>query len=135
MEKIFLQAEFVISQIKRILKSIAVITALIFVVWGVLYHLTDFVTVMQYIAIGAIVCIINTMLRNFRQRKMTNVIYVSGFWVLMAGVVLVLYHAGFEAASVAVSAAFVSLPFFGATIYEGIVGLSLLLILIKHICL
>lgn len=118
-----------INLLKKAIKSVVIITILIAVLWGTLYHLTDFDTVVRYLGIGAAVCAINTVIYNFRQHKITSLFYVKGLWVIMAGVVLVLYYAGFEAASVFVAAAILASPFFGATISEGLVGLTLLITL------
>ena len=102
---------------------------LILVFWSALYHLTDFGTVFKYVGIGVFVCMINTLILNLRQRKFVTVFQVKSSWVVMAGVVLVLYHAGFEAAAVFTAAAFMASPLFWATLYEGIVGLTLLAVL------
>lgn len=121
--------EYFINLLKKVAKSVLVSTVLIMFLWGVLYHLTDFETVTHYFGIGVAVCLLNTLLRNLQKRKMENVFYVSAYWIIMAGAVLVLYHAGFTAAAVFVAAAVLVSPLFWASIYEGIVGLTLLIVL------
>ena len=119
--------EYLINLLKKSLKSLVVTTILIFVLWGMLYSLTDWATVGKYVGIGVVVCIFNTFLANLKKRKVEKIFQVQGMWVIMAGVVLLLFHAGFDAAAVLVAAAIFVSPFFWATVYEGIVGLSLLI--------
>lgn len=104
-------------------------TVLTVILWRTLYHLTDFTTVANYILSGVVVCTLNTLLYDFSKRKLEKLFWVKASWVVAAGSVLVLYHAGFSAAAVLLAGAFFASPFFGATIYEGIVGFSLLIIL------
>lgn len=104
-----------------------VTTVLIFALWGVLWHLTDLETVETYIFMGMAVCAFNTVICNYKNRKEKNLLKVQSSWVVMAGLVLVLYHAGFEAAAVFAAAAILVSPLFWATIYEGFVGLTLLI--------
>ena len=104
-------------------------TVLILLLWGLLYHLTDFETVTNYFWTGVAVCSANTLLSNLRKRRIENLFHVSGYWIIMAGAVLVLYHAGFTVAAVFVAAAVLVSPLFWASIYEGIVGLTLLIVL------
>lgn len=118
--------EYFTNLLKKAFKSVVVTTLLIAVLWGALYHLTDFATVASYVLAGIVVCAINTAIRNIRMHKFESIISVQGNWVVMAGAVLVLYHAGFIPAAVFVAAAIFVSPFFWATICEGIVGLSLL---------
>ncbi len=103
-------------------------TLLILVLWGTLYNLTDLATVTKYFWIGVAVCMLNTIVRNFKL-KSKSVIHVSARWIVMAGLVLVLHHAGFEVAAVFTASVFLASPFFGATVCEGIVGFTLLVIL------
>ena len=117
---------------KKIVKSMVIMTALILLLWITLYKLTDFKTISDYFFIGIAVCLFNTWIMNFQKRKFSgrkvgNIIHVSSLWIVMAGIVLVLYHAGFESAAVFAAAVFFASPFLGATLYEGIVGLSLLI--------
>lgn len=123
--------EYFVNLLKKAAKSLIVTTVAIVVLWGALWHLTDFATVAGYFGIGVAVCVLNTWLLNFKKRKVENIFRVQGSWVIMAGAVLVLYYAGFEAAAILVAAAILASPFFWASIYEGIVGLSLLLVLAK----
>ncbi len=118
---------YLLYQLRRALQSLVITVLLIAVLWGLLYHLTDARTVSNYFWCGVSVCSINTVISCLRTHKFDSLIRVCGHWVIMAGVVLVLYHSGFVAAAVFVAAAILALPFFGATLYEGIVGLTLLL--------
>lgn len=117
--------------LKKSLKSAVVTTVLILVLWGALYHLTDCATIETYFFTGVGVCAFNTVVCNYKKRKMENLLKVQSSWVIMAGLVLLLYHAGFEAAAVFTAAAVLASPFFGATMYEGFVGLTLLINLAK----
>ncbi len=121
------------SLLKKSLKSAVVTIVLILVLWGILYNLTDFTTVSNYFWTGVAVCVLNTLISNLRKRKIDNIIRVQSSWIVMAGLVLMLYHAGFEAAAVFTAAAILASPFFGMTIYEGIVGFTLLVTLAKLI--
>lgn len=112
--------------LRKLARSSVFSTVWILVIWGILHYLTDNETVFNYLLIGAVVCLLNTWLANFAFKRGKSVITVKHGWLIMAGVVLVLYHAGFEAAAVFVAAAILASPFFWATAYEGIVGLSLL---------
>ena len=120
--------EYFIRLIKNSIKSAMVETLLILALWGTLYNLTGLATVTKYFWIGVAVCVLNTVIRNFKL-KSKSVIHVSALWVVMAGLVLVLHHAGFEAAAVFTASVFLASPFFGATVCEGIVGFTLLVIL------
>jgi len=115
--------------LKKAFKSLVVSICLIALLWGLLYHLTDWSAVITYLEIGVAVCFLNTLISNLQKRKVEQIIYVSSGWIIMAGVVLVLYHTGFIAAAVFAAAVFLASPFFGASVYEGIVGLSLLITL------
>lgn len=117
--------------LKKLLKSAVITTGLIFVLWGALYNLTDWATINTYFLTGAGVCLVNTIICNYQKRKIENLFKVQSSWVVMAGLVLLLYHAGFEAAAVFTATAILASPFFGASVYEGVVGLSLLINLIK----
>ena len=119
--------EFFISQLKKVVKSTVITTMLIAILWGVLYHLTDFGTVKNYFWVGVAVCLLNSVIITLRQRQKCVTLQVYGSWVVMAGLVLVLYHAGFEAAAVLVAAAITVSPLFWASVYEAIVGLTLLI--------
>lgn len=121
--------EYFIESLKKALKSVVIITVLIVILWGMLYHLTNFSTIKAYLMIGLGICLFNTLLDSLQKKKVQKIFYVNGLWIVMAGMVLVLYHAGFEAAAVCAAAAIFASPFFGATLYEGIVGLSLLITL------
>ena len=121
--------EYFINSLKKAVKSMFITTAMILLLWGVLYHLTDFETITNYFWIGVAVCSINTVISNLRKRRIENILHVSGYWIIMAGIVLVLHHAGFTAAAVFAAAAVLVSPFFWASLYEGIVGLTLLIVL------
>lgn len=125
--------EFFIYLFKRALKSTIITIILIVALWITLYELTDFDTVKNYFWTGLAVCAANTMIANLRKHRIENLLQIQGVWIIMAGVVLVLYHAGFVAAAVFTAASFFALPFFGATVYEGIVGLTLLITLARMI--
>ena len=92
--------EYFINSLKKAVKSMFITTAMILLLWGVLYHLTDFETITNYFWIGVAVCSINTVISNLRKRRIENILHVSGYWIIMAGIVLVLHHAGFTAAAV-----------------------------------
>ncbi len=115
--------------LRKLARSSVFSTVWILVIWGILHYLTDNETVFNYLLIGAVVCLVNTFIANLVTRRGKAVINVSYTWVSMAGLVLVLYHAGFIPAAVFVAAAFFASPFLGASVYEGIVGLSLLITL------
>lgn len=117
---------------KKFLKSHFEFLIKVLLVWGILYHLTDFKTILSYFWLGVCVCAANTFIANLRKRKIENIMHVQQNWVIWAGFVLLLYHAGFTPAAVLVSAAILVSPFFGATIYESVVGLSLLITLIRQ---
>jgi len=119
--------EYFVNLLKKAARSLVVTTLLILVLWGTLWHLTDLTTVETYIFMGMAVCAFNTVVCNCKNHQEKNLLKVQSSWVIMAGLVLVLYHAGFEAAAVFAAAAIFASPFFGATIYEGIVGLTLLI--------
>jgi len=121
--------EYFINLLKKAVKSVIFATALILLIWGVLYHLTDWTTVVNYFWIGFCVMAVNTWIANFRNRKIDSLLRVQSSWIIMAGVVLVLFHLKFETAAVLAAAAIMASPLFGATIYEGIVGLTLLIVL------
>ena len=121
--------KYFIYLLKRALKSTVVMTALILILWITLYKLTDWATLIKYLEMGIAVCLFNTWLDNFRKRQIQNVMHVQANWVALAGAVLVLYYAGFAPAAVLLAAATFALPFFGATIYDAVVGLSLLITL------
>ena len=118
---------------KKAMRLAVIQTVLIVVAWGLLYHLTNWETLVSYFWIGVAVCLANTVVDNLRAQKIKNVIHVQANWVLMAGIVLVLYHAEFEAAAVFAAAVMLASPFFGATIYEGFVGFTLLVTLARAI--
>jgi phosphatidylserine synthase len=124
---------YFIYLIKKATRAMIISTALSVVAWGVLYHLTNWETIVSYFWTGVAVCAGNTLVDNLRARKMKNVLHVQANWVIMAGVVLVLYHAGFTAAAVFGAAAILASPFFGATIYEAFVGFTLLVTLARAI--
>lgn len=124
---------YFIHLLKKALSSMVITIILILALWGTLYQLTDFETVTGYLAIGFIVCILNTMIRNLRQDNEQNLLWVKSSWFVMAGVVLVLYHAGFTFAAVFVAAAILASPFFWATMYEAIVGFVLLTSLARNL--
>lgn len=119
--------EYFVNLLKKAARSLVVTTILILVLWGTLWHLTDLATVENYCFIGIGVCAFNTVVCNYKNRKEKNLLKVQSSWVIMAGLVLVLYHAGFEAAAVFAAAAILVSPLFWATIYEGFVGLTLLI--------
>lgn len=121
------------SLLGKAIKSMIVTVILIMVLWGTLYHLTDLATVTAYFWTGVTVCFCNALIANLRAKKIKNLIIVQGSWVIMAGLVLVLYHAGFVTASVFVAAAIFASPFFWASIYESFVGLTLLITLARLI--
>ena len=123
--------EYFICLIKKLIKSAIISIVLIVLLWGTLYNLTDLVTISGYFVTGVSVCVVNTMIANLRKRKIENIFHVSLSWVIMAGLVLVLDHAGFEAAAVCTAAAILASPFFGMSLYEGIVGFTLLVTLAK----
>ncbi|MBQ8480997.1 MAG: hypothetical protein IJ532_00485 [Alphaproteobacteria bacterium] len=125
--------EYFINLLRKALKSMLITTVLVLTLWITLYNLTDFNTVSNYFWMGVAVCSANTVLSNLRSHKFENLFQVQGSWVVMAGLVLVLYHAGFEAAAVFTAAAILASPFFGATVYEGIVGFTLLVTLANSI--
>ena len=118
---------------KKAMRSAVIQTVLIVVAWGLLYHLTNWETIVSYFWIGVAVCSANTIVDNLRAHKMKNVLHVQANWIVMSGIVLMLYHAGFEAAAVFAAAVFLASPFFGATIYEGFVGFTLLVTLARAI--
>lgn len=115
--------------LKKAVRSTVITVVLILMLWGILYHLTDFKTVESYFWTGVGVCVLNTFFYNLRKHEIENLFQVQLNWVVMAGVVLVLYHAGFMPAAVFVAAAILVSPLFWATMYEGIVGLTLLITL------
>jgi len=123
--------EYFVNMLKKAAKSALIMNVLILTLWGTLYALTDLETVVDYFWIGFVVCLLNSLIIHFRRTKTKIIFHVQSSWLIMAGVVLVLYHAGFAAAAVVVAAAILASPFFWASIYEGIVGLSLLLMLAK----
>lgn len=125
--------EYIIGQLKKMTEVAAVYVILIFVTWITLYNLTDAATVTNYFWIGVGVCVLNALVYNLSKLKIKSVFMVKGNWVIMAGVVLVLHHAGFSAAAVCVAAAIFASPFFCASIYEGVVGLTLLIALARLI--
>lgn len=118
--------KYLLYQLRRALRSSLIALLLAIVLWSLLYHLTDEQTVSNYFWCGLAVCSANTIIANIRTHKM-DLLHVGGRWVIMAGIVLVLYHSGFVPAAVFVAAAFFASPFFGATLYEGFVGLTLLI--------
>lgn len=117
--------------IKKMLKSIVIVSILTLAIWGTLLHLTDFDTIRAYLNAGFVVCMVNTILFNLQQQKFEKFFQIKASWVLVAGFVLLLYHSGFEVAAVFVAATMFASPFLGATIYESTVGLSLLMVLAK----
>ena len=129
MEHFINYLESFIMAFKKMVKSMVGLALLIVALWGTLYHLTDDVTVFRYLLAGAAVCALNTWIINLSKHKMENVFSIRSGWVIVAGLVLLLYHAGFAAAAVFVAAVMMASPFFWATVCEGIVGLSLLIAL------
>lgn len=123
--------EYFINIMKKAIKSMVISIALIIFLWSALYSLTDFATIGAYLSYGLAVCLINTIIANLRAHRIENVLKVSSSWIIMAGAVLVLYHSGFTAAAIFLSAAILASPFFGASLYESIVGLSLLITLAR----
>ena len=119
--------EYFVNLLKKAVKSMAVTTLLILLLWGLLWHLTDFATVENYFFTGIGVCAFNTVICNYKKRKVENLLLVQSHWIVMAGIVLVLYHAGFDVAAVFAAAVILASPLFWATIYEGFVGLTLLI--------
>lgn len=117
--------------IKKAIKSSALSAVLIVVLWGTLYHLTDSQTIASYFQAGVAVCILNTLIFNLKKRKIESLFRVHAIWVILAGFVLVLYHAGFVSAAIFAAAAIFVSPFFWADIYEGVVGATLIITLIK----
>ena len=124
--------DYLTNLIKRSLQSLIVTTILVLGLWGILYHLTNIPTLVYYIFLGAMFCSLNTLIYNSRAHT-KNLIWIKSSWLIMAGVVLVLYHAGFVTAAVFVAATIFASPFFWASIYEGIVCISLLLVLARLI--
>ena len=121
--------EYIVNMLKKAVKSWVMAIIVILMLWETLYKLTDAETVSNYFWTGVAICSLNTIIINLRKNKIKNVFYCSASWIVMAGLVLVLYHAGFTAAAVFVAAAIFVSPFLWATLYEGIVGLSLLIVL------
>lgn len=119
--------EYFVFLLKKFGRSIIKWTSLALILWGILYHLTDSNTIKNYLLTGIVICFINTIIGNLANRKTEKIFNVKFSWVIMAGAVLLLYHAGFTAASVLAAAAITALPFFGGTIQESIVGISLLI--------
>ncbi|MBR1374372.1 hypothetical protein IJ556_08000 [bacterium] len=117
--------------LKKAAKSIAIVAVLILVLWGTLYDLTDDKTIINYLGRGIAVILLNNLLSCLINRKIEVKIKTS--WIVLAGIVLVLYHAGFVVASIFVAAAILVLPLFGATLYESIIGVSLLITLAQQI--
>ena len=120
--------EYLNYLLKKAVKSTLITTVLILVLWSTLIHLAGIGAVLGYLLIGAVVCWINAIIFSLKTGKLIF-FRVEASWVIMAGVVLVLHHAGFEIAAVFVAAAIFAAPFFWATICEGVVGLSLILAL------
>ena len=121
--------DYFLYQLKRFGRIFCWTNAVIALLWVALYCLTDWETVADYFGIGVAVCAFNTLVYNLSKRRVASLIWMRYQWLIMAGMVLVLYHAGFVAAAVFVAAAILVSPFFWASIYEGIVGLTLLLTL------
>ncbi len=122
---------YCLYQLKKFRRIFCWTNVVIALLWGALYYLTDWETVSNYFFIGILVCAVNTLIYNISLHRMVHLLWMQYQWMIMAGVVLVLYHAGFTAAAVFAAAAILISPFFWASIYEGIVGLSLLLMLAK----
>lgn len=114
--------------LKKTVKSAVVTTVMILVLWSILIHLAGLGAVFGYLLIGAVVCWINAIIFSLKTGKLIF-FRVETSWVIMAGVVLVLYHAGFQIAAVFAAAAIFASPLFWASICEGVVGLSLILAL------
>lgn len=127
----YLETVPVYGLLKKAVKSLVVSICLIALLWGLLYHLTDWSTLCGYFWTGVSVCCANTLLSGLLKRRFDKIIYRSANWVIMAGLVLVLYHAGFASAAVFVAAVFLASPFFGASLYEGVVGFTLLVTLAR----
>ena len=104
----------------------------VLLVWGILYHLTDGQTICNYFWTGFVVCACNNFIANLRKRELKVSFHVQGNWIVFAGLVLLLFHAGFDAAAIFVATAILCSPFFGATIYDSFVGLSLLVTLARQ---
>jgi hypothetical protein len=119
--------------LKKSIRALAVSVVIIFILWTALYHLTDAETVKNYFWTGAAVYAGNNLIYNLSLPKIKKTIHLPCSWIIMAGVVLVLYHAGFEAAAVFAAATIFASPFLGATIYEGFVGFTLLITLARLI--
>ena len=109
-------------------KLTLITTVMILVLWSALVYLAGIGAVLGYLLIGVFVCWINALIFSLKTGKLIF-FQVKSSWLIMAGVVLVLYHAGFQIAAVFASAAIFASPLFWASICEGVVGLSLLLAL------
>ncbi|MBR3677107.1 MAG: hypothetical protein IKN71_08255 [Alphaproteobacteria bacterium] len=127
----YLEKEPLYQLLKKAFKSTVVSICLIALLWGLLYHLTDWSTLCGYFWTGVAVCCANILLSGLLKRRFDKIIYLSANWVIMAGLVLVLYHAGFASAAVFVAAVFLASPFLGASLYEGVVGFTLLVTLAR----
>ena len=123
--KNYLLLEYVLYLLRKALKTEMIYAVLGGLLWSLLYSLTDFETVCHYFWIGLAVCVLNTIICDLKNRR-RNVFMFRSIWVVMAGAVLVLYHAGFEAAAVVTAAAIFASPCFKASVCEGLVGVSLL---------
>lgn len=123
--------EYFVYLLKKAAKSITITAVLILVLWGTLYDLTDDKTIINYLERGIAVIILNNLLSCLINLKIE--VRIKASWIVLAGIVLVLYHAGFVVASIFVAAVIFALPFFGATLYESIVGASLLITLAQQI--
>ena len=121
---------YLIYQLKKLLHDHLYFMIQVLLVWGMLYHLTDGQTIRNYFWTGFIVCACNSFIAYLRKRK--AIFHTQGNWIVWAGFVLLLHHAGFEAAAVLVAAAILCSPFFGATIYDSFVGFSLLFTLARQ---
>ena len=113
---------------KKAVKSTLITTVMILVLWSALVHLAGIGAVLGYLLIGAVVCWINAIIFSLKTGKLIF-FRVEASWVIMAGIVLVLYHAGFQIAAVFAAAAIFASPLLWASICEGVVGLSLILAL------
>lgn len=121
------------NSLQKALKTATVFNVITLILWYILYTLTDLYTISKYFWTGVVVCVINTWIANIRACKIKNILYVRNLWIMMAGIVLVSYHAGFEIIAVLAAVIFLISPFFKMTLYEGIVGLTLLLTLARLI--
>lgn len=125
-----MNGQYVINSCRKAVKSMVAQTVMIVLLWGAIYHLTDFETVFAYFWMGIVVCILIAGITNIKNRKIDSLFRAKPLWIVMAGTVLLLHHAGFDAAAVFAAAAIFASPLFWATWSETIVGGSLLMVLV-----